>query len=161
MALPQACLESIANKYGMQIKGDVWVNPENESHISIELDKILVMPELGKTENKFGVRVEIINWEKTAEIYGIKKLGSYHYEVRVYVSARGNETFWMRRTLKGNDIHALLRQACSIIEDEYNKWLGSFERKKRRLGKEEGLWKWVFLIPVAGMFLIKAKNFSR
>jgi len=158
MALPQECLESLAKKYGMEIKGDIWANPENERHVSIHLDKILVIPELGTLKNEFGAGVEIVNWKKIAETYGKKEFKPYNYEVRVYVSAHGYETFWMRRTLQGNDIHALLRQACSIIEGEYNKWLGFLERKKRRLlGREEGLWKWVFLIPIAGLFLFRRR----
>jgi len=165
MALPQECLISLARKYGMEIKGYVSVNPEDKERVSIHLDKVLVIPELGTVKNEFHVGVRIVNWKKKAEKYGKKPFKPYNYEVNIHISTSGYETFWASRTFTGDDIYALMKQACSAIEKYYDDWMWFLERKKERITrreerkeeKKEGLWKWLCLIPIAGMFLFRRR----
>jgi len=157
MALPQECLISLARKYGMEIKKDVWANPEERTVVDITVSKVLDIPELRVFKNEFYSGVEIINWEKMAEKTGHRR-EPHKYEVRISTTTCGYERMWISRTLRGNDIYALMKQACSIIEEHYNRWVGFLERRKRRLlGREEGLWKWLYLIPIAGMFLFRRR----
>jgi len=145
-------LETLSKKYDFKIRKE-----RRPYSLTVIYNKTFVIPEVGKLENEFIASIEIISWKKVYEEYG-KRIKPYDYEVRVHASGKGYETFWMSRTLQGNDLHALVKEACSIIEKEYNRWVGFLEKKKKRLlGREEGLWKWFCLIPIASMFLFRRR----